>query len=368
MSSPDPDLLSTWQFELPPELIASRPAAERDDSRLLVVDRNRQAIIHSSIRELPSWLKAGDLLVFNNTRVLPARLFGFRTATQGRWEGLYVEQTSDGHWLMMCETRGRLVPGETITVIPAAEWTAASEAGFQAGYSRSLLLTLQSRDAEGQWIVRPESHGSSVELLEQFGSLPLPPYMGRKLADKDDSVRYQTTFAAEPGAVAAPTAGLHFNERLLAQCAAAGIVRSEVTLHVGPGTFRPVTSERLSEHRMHEEWCRLPESCVSAIREARQRRGRVIAVGTTCVRTLESAAMSSSEFPAPWEGRTSLFIRPGFSFRAIDCLLTNFHLPGSTLLVLVSALTGYELLMEAYRQAVAERYRFFSYGDAMLIL
>lgn len=368
MSSPDPDLLSTWQFELPPELIASRPPAERDDSRLLVVDRDRQSIIHSSIRELPSWLKAGDLLVFNNTRVLPARLFGFRTATQGRWEGLYVEQASDGHWLMMCETRGRLVPGETITVIPAAEWTVASEAGFRTGYSSSLLLTLQARDAEGQWIVRPESPGSSVELLEQFGSLPLPPYMGRKLADKDDSIRYQTTFAAEPGAVAAPTAGLHFNDRLLAQCAAAGIDRSEVTLHVGPGTFRPVTSERLSEHRMHEEWCRLPQSCVTAIRKARERKGRVVAVGTTCVRTLESAAIASAEFPAPWEGRTSLFIRPGFSFRAIDCLLTNFHLPGSTLLVLVSAMTGYELLMEAYRQAVAERYRFFSYGDAMLIL
>lgn len=368
MPAPDPDLLSTWQFELPTELIASRPPVERDESRLLVVDRATQSIIHSGIRELPRWLRAGDLLVFNNTKVLPARLFGFRTATKGRWEGLYIEQTSDGHWLMMCETRGRLSAGETITVIPAGEWNQVAEAGFQSGSSRSLVLTLIARDAEGQWTARAESSLSAVDLLEQFGSLPLPPYMGRKMADENDSVRYQTTFAAEPGAVAAPTAGLHFNDRLLARCADAGIHRSEVTLHVGPGTFRPVTSERLSEHRMHEEWCRLPQACATAISETRHRSGRIIAVGTTCVRTLESAAMACSDFPSPWEGRTSLFIRPGFQFRAVDCLLTNFHLPGSTLLVLVSAMTGYDLLMEAYRQAVAEKYRFFSYGDAMLIL
>ncbi|MBL8809780.1 MAG: tRNA preQ1(34) S-adenosylmethionine ribosyltransferase-isomerase QueA [Planctomycetaceae bacterium] len=368
MSAPDPDLLSTWQFELPTELIASRPPAERDESRLLVVDRATQSIIHSSMRDLPNWLRTGDLLVFNNTRVLPARLFGFRTATGGRWEGLYIEQAADGHWLMMCETRGRLSPGESITVIPAREWNQAAETGFRSGYSKSLVLTLVARDAEGQWVVRPESSLTAVDLLEQFGCLPLPPYMGRKMADDDDSVRYQTTFAAEPGAVAAPTAGLHFNERLLSRCAEAGVQRSEVTLHVGPGTFRPVTSERLSEHCMHEEWCRLPQSCVTALTETRARKGRVIAVGTTCVRTLESAAIASHVFPAPWEGRTSLFIRPGFPFKAIDCLLTNFHLPGSTLLVLVSAMTGYELLMEAYRQAVSERYRFFSYGDAMLIL
>lgn len=371
MNQPDPDLLSAWQFELPTELIADRPAARRDDARLLVVDRRQQQIRHSSVRELPQLLAAGDLLVFNNTKVLPARLFGFRTATGGRWEGLYIEQTPDGDWVLMCETRGRLQPGETITVVPAAKWAEqqAQPAVTPGSTCCSMVLTLQlvARGSDGTWTARPESRRSPAALLDDFGSLPLPPYMKRKVADQSDVERYQTTFAAEPGAIAAPTAGLHFTPELLNACAAAGIARTEVTLHVGPGTFKPVTAERLSEHQMHEEWCRLPATAVEAIR-GKMTGGRLIAVGTTSVRTLESAALSSPDFPSAWEGRTSLFIRPGFRFQAVEGLITNFHLPGSTLIVLVAALAGRELILEAYRQAIAERYRFYSYGDAMLIL
>jgi len=371
MNESDPDLLSAWQFDLPPELIADRPAPRRDDARLLVVDRHQQLIRHSSVRELPQLLAAGDLLVFNNTKVLPARLFGVRTSTGGRWEGLYIEQTQDGDWILMCETRGKLRPGESITVIPAAKWAAqqAHPTVTPGSTCCSLVLTLllRERRPDGTWIARPESHRSPAALLEDFGSLPLPPYMKRRVADQSDADRYQTTFATEPGAIAAPTAGLHFTPELLNACTSAGITRTEVTLHVGPGTFRPVTAERLSEHRMHEEWCRLPGTAVEAIR-CKAPGGRLIAVGTTSVRTLESAALASDDFPAPWEGRTDLFIRPGFKFRAIQGLITNFHLPGSTLLVLVAALAGRELILEAYRQAIAERYRFYSYGDAMLIL
>ncbi|MEY3174017.1 MAG: S-adenosylmethionine:tRNA ribosyltransferase-isomerase [Planctomycetota bacterium] len=371
MNHPDPDLLSAWQFDLPPELIADRPAPRREDARLLVVDRRQQQIRHAHVRELPGLLECGDLLVFNNTKVLPARLFGIRTATGGRWEGLYIEQTATGDWVLMCDTRGKLQPGETITVIPAARWAEqqARPAVSPGSSCCSLSLTLQllDRGPDGTWIARPESQRSPAALLEDFGSLPLPPYMKRKVADQSDNERYQTTFAAEPGAIAAPTAGLHFTPELLGQCASAGIHRTEVTLHVGPGTFRPVTAERLSEHQMHEEWCRLPQTAVSAIR-SKPPNGRLIAVGTTSVRTLESAALADNEFPVAWEGRTKLFIRPGFNFQAVQGLITNFHLPGSTLIVLVAALAGRELILEAYRQAIAERYRFYSYGDAMLIL
>jgi S-adenosylmethionine:tRNA ribosyltransferase-isomerase len=371
MNQPDLDLLSAWQFELPAELIADRPAARRDDSRLLVVDRVQGEIRHAQVRELPQILASGDLLVFNNTKVLPARLFGMRASTGGRWEGLYIEQSADGVWSLLCETRGKLQPGELITVIPAARWARLQQdpalSPAEACCGLSLQLELLSRNADGIWQARPQSNRSTASLLEEFGSLPLPPYMKRKMADEQDAERYQTAFAAEPGAVAAPTAGLHFTPELLERCGAAGIGRTEVTLHVGPGTFRPVTADRLSEHQMHEEWCRLAAGAVESIRR-RPAGGRVIAVGTTSVRTLESAARCGMEFPAAWEGRTSLFIRPGFEFRAVQGLLTNFHLPGSTLIVLVAAFAGFELIMEAYRQAIAERYRFYSYGDAMLII
>ncbi len=365
-----------WQYELPPELIASRPAERRDGSRLMVVDRKASTIAHHRISELPQFLKPRDLMVFNNTKVVPARMFGVRSATGGKWEGLFIEETQDGDWHILCETRGRLLPGEDIRVV------APYEHAEVAGQTQpSFTLTLIQKQTDGSWIARPSKVGSAFEVLEQFGSLPLPPYMGRKLADADDQDRYQTKFASEPGAIAAPTAGLHFTPELLKQCQFAGADLAHVTLHVGIGTFRPVTVSRLSEHQMHDEWCRLTDEVCSRIQSARSSAGRVLAVGTTSVRTLESASRSSctsseafaqkdavSRQLQPWSGRTNLFIRPGFQFQVVDCLLTNFHLPGSTLIVLVAALAGYDLIMEAYREAVRERYRFFSYGDAMLIL
>ena len=374
MSPADLDLLGSWQFELPADLIASRPAETRDGARLLVLDRQKASITHARIRDLPELLRPNDLLIFNNTKVLPARLFGFRTATSGRWEGLFVEEVSAGHWHILSDTRGRLQPGETITVHSA--YADRPEGDLKSGTgsaqaSEGLILTLIEKRDDGGWIATPNLSLPSLELLEQFGSLPLPPYMGRKLADQDDQQRYQTHFASEPGAVAAPTAGLHFTESLLEQCRARGIERAELTLHVGIGTFRPVAVERLADHKMHEEWCRLPDGTCDLVNQTRQRKGRVVAVGTTSVRTLESAAqatMNSGSSLQPWQGRTSLFIQPGYQFQAVDCLLTNFHLPGSTLLVLVAAMASYDLIMEAYRQAIAERYRFYSYGDAMLIV
>ena len=369
MTVPDLDHLDAWQFTLPTELIASRPAAARDDSRLLVIDRQNDSITHSQIRDLPNWLRPNDLLIFNNTKVLPARLFGFRTSTRGRWEGLYVEEVSPGVWRLLCETRGRLMPGETITVVPAYEQHRVADGHFSGTISqKSLILTLLKKQDDGGWLVSTSDLRSPLEALEEFGSLPLPPYMGRKLADADDQDRYQTQFASEPGAVAAPTAGLHFTESLLAECRNRQVGSAELTLHVGIGTFRPINTDRLSEHDMHEEWCRLPQTTCARIAEAKAERGRLVAVGTTSVRTLESAALANGLPLVPWEGRTRLFIRPGYKFQSVDSLLTNFHLPGSTLLVLVAALAGYDLIMEAYRQAVAERYRFYSYGDAMLIL
>ena len=366
MSPPDPDQLSTWQFDLPPQLIASRPAARRDDSRLLVVDRDQGSIQHAHIRELPAFMDPGDLLVFNNTQVLPARLFGFRTATHGRWEGLFVEQSAPGEWIILCDTRGRLQHGETITVVRAYDQRpeAAEPADTQSG--TTLLLTLKQKLDDGSWQAAVADPRAPLEILTEYGSLPMPPYMGRKLADADDQIRYQTAYASQPGAVAAPTAGLHFSPELLQKCIDRGLHSAEVTLHVGIGTFRPVTTERLSEHRMHDEWCRLSSGTCHAISETKSTGHRVLAVGTTTVRTLESAYAACGR-TEPWEGRTRLFIRPGYQFQVIDRLLTNFHLPGSTLLVLVAALAGYELTMEAYRKAIEARYRFYSYGDAMLI-
>lgn len=368
MTIPDPDLLTTWQFELPEQLIASRPAASRDDSRLMILDRRQGTIEHAGIRDLPDRLRSEDLLVFNNTQVIPARLFGYREQTGGRWEGLYVETAASGDWVLLCETRGKLQPGERILVIPADCWQREDLRPEAAGQYCQLTLTLLSRTADGSWLVRPDDNRSAVQLLEENGSLPLPPYMGRKIADQTDRERYQTTYASQPGAVAAPTAGLHFTPELLQRCSERGVLRTELTLHVGPGTFRPVTTERLSEHRMHEEWCRLPETAAAAIRD-RSPAGRLVAVGTTSVRTLEAAAAATgAQFPAAWEGRTALFIRPGYEFRAVQGLLTNFHLPGSTLLALVAAFAGFDLVMDGYLRAIEKQYRFYSYGDAMLIL
>ncbi|MFO0427658.1 MAG: tRNA preQ1(34) S-adenosylmethionine ribosyltransferase-isomerase QueA [Planctomyces sp.] len=386
MSERDLDQLDMWQFDLPEELIASRPAERRESARLLVVDRNSGSISDHVVSDLPKILAENDILVFNNTRVLPARLFGYRVQTGGRWEGLFLEETADGGWILLCETRGRLQPGETIRVVPAdeliqrAEISRPVEESPQPSMSAvpALILSLVTRRNDGSWLAIPaadspytlERRGSmSMEsVLQLYGSLPLPPYMGRRLADAKDRERYQTTFASEPGAVAAPTAGLHFTPELLAECQRNGIDSTEVTLHVGIGTFRPVKVSRLSEHEMHSEWCRLSDATCAKLRSSRERSGRIVAVGTTCVRTLESAIRETAGDIQPWQGETSIFIRPGFKFQMVDGMLTNFHLPGSTLIVLVAAFAGYDLVMEAYRHAVSRKYRFYSYGDAMLIL
>lgn len=328
----------------------------------MVVRRKEGTIEHAGIRDLPELLDSGDRLIFNNTKVLPARLFGFRSETGGKWEGLFLGTSSENEWILTGQTRGRLRAGETLTIVPADSEQPAASADSQ------LVVELTARRDDGTWLVRPQSTEPAEALLNQFGTLPLPPYIGRKVADSSDAERYQTVFAKESGAIAAPTAGLHFTTELLNRCSAAGVTQSEVTLHVGIGTFRPVSTDRLSDHHMHSEWCHVPQQTADNIVAAKAAGEAVVAVGTTSVRTLEAAANSSQGSLQEWSGSTDLFIRPGYDFQVVDRLLTNFHLPGSTLIVLIAALAGYELTMDAYRQAVDNKYRFYSYGDAMLIL
>ena len=348
--------ITDYDYELPPELIASTPAAQRDAARLLVVDRATSSLSHRTVRDLPELLRPRDCLVVNDTRVLPARLLGKRTATGGRWEGLFLGTTPAGDWRLLSQSRGRLLEGEQVTVIAA-----------HAGGAAPLELTLLEREPEGGvFVFRPAVSEPALDLLQRYGTVPLPPYIERELATPDDFERYQTTYAARPGAVAAPTAGLHLTPELFQRCEARRIARASVTLHVGIGTFRPVSVERLDDHRMHAEWCEVPQATVERLRETREAGGRIVAVGTTTVRTLESAARAGKL--TPWQGETDIFIRPSWTFRSVDCLLTNFHLPRSTLLVLVSALAGRELIRKAYEEAISQRYRFFSYGDAMLIV
>ena len=348
------DLLSDYDYVLPDELIARQPAARRDEARLMVVDRRSGTIEHTVIRDLPRFLRRDDCLVLNDTRVIPARLQGVRTATGGRWEGLFLETRPNGAWLLMGQTRGKLQPGEQVTLRP-----------FQ-GESGEYTLTLWERDEDGLWTARPGDDRSALDVLEQFGTVPLPPYIERERPDRADVERYQTVYARTAGSVAAPTAGLHFTPELFAACEARGITRATVTLHVGIGTFRPISVERLDEHRMHSEWCELSAATATKLNGVQGGGGRIVAVGTTSVRTLESAAGSGTI--QPWSGPTQLFIRPPYRFQAVDVLLTNFHLPKSTLLVLVSTFAGRELIRRAYAEAIAGRYRFFSYGDAMLIV
>ncbi len=358
--------ISSYDYALPPELIASTPLAERDASRLLVVNRAERSITHAAFRDLPSYLRAGDLLVVNETRVVPAKLRGTRAATGGKWEGLFLGIEGATHWRVIGQTRGKLQPGEELSLHPAD----APES------PERLRLVLRERRGEGEWLVEPvlpvgletdsDPWTTVQRLLHKFGTVPLPPYIERTAASPEDRERYQTTFAKNPGAIAAPTAGLHFTPEIFATCREQGIEVAPLTLHVGIGTFRPVSVERLDDHVMHFEYGELPAPTVEAIQRTRQRGGRVIAIGTTAVRTLESVTHTGPL--RTWAGETNLFIRPPYQFQIVDALVTNFHLPKSTLLVLVSALAGRDLILEAYRQAIAQRYRFFSYGDAMLIV
>jgi S-adenosylmethionine:tRNA ribosyltransferase-isomerase len=342
------DRTSHYDFSLPRELIAQHPLAERDASRLMVVDRATQEISHRTFRDVADLIAPHDTLVVNRTRVMRARLLGTR-ASGAPAEILLLKPLGDGRYEAMVSPGGKLRPGRRVDIAP----------GFFAE-----ILEITDRRTR---IVRLTSSTLSTEsAIERFGHVPLPPYMAR--ADSSDDVdRYQTVFARESGSVAAPTAGLHFTAALLDRLAAKGVARAEILLHVGAGTFKPVEVDDPAEHVMHEEWYSIAEEVARTINERRAAGGKVWAVGTTSVRTLESAAGPDGRVRAG-EGETRIFIRPPYRFRAVDRLVTNFHLPRSTLIMLVAAFAGYDLTMRAYEAAIAERYRFYSYGDAMLIL
>jgi len=344
--------LEQYDYQLPRDLIAQRPLASRADARLLVVRRATAALDHRHVRDLPDILSGSDCLVSNDTRVVPARLLGHRAATGGHWEGLFLSADRQGLWHVLSKTRGKLRLGEHVTLT-----NAAGTADVQLRFVQPL--------PEGGWIVRPESDEESLSLLERVGRVPLPHYI-RRGDTGEDRHRYQTVFARHPGAVAAPTAGLHFTEELIARLTARGVSLARVTLHVGLDTFRPVTADTLDAHRMHSEWCRIDQAAVLTVQNARRDGGRIVAVGTTVARVLETAAAGGEL--VPWTGKTDLFIRPPYEFRAVSALLTNFHLPRTTLLVLVQTFGGDDLIRRAYQEAISQRYRFYSYGDAMLIL
>ena len=349
--------LADYDYDLPRELIAQQPLAQRADARLLVVHRNSGTLHHAYVRDLPELLAPDDALVLNDTRVVPARLVGRRTQTGGRWEGLFLRVDEDGHWRLLSKTRGKLTPWETVTI---RDDTASGE----------LKLRMIEKLPDGQWIAHPESDlgsdDNALTILNRIGRVPLPPYIRQGEMVAADRERYQTVYARQPGAVAAPTAGLHFTEKLLASLQAKGVGVCRLTLHVGWGTFAPIGGASLDEHKMHEEWGQINREAVEQINARRANGGRIISVGTTSVRVLESAAAGGEL--QPWSGQTDLFIRPPYEFRAVDALLTNFHLPKTTLLVLVRTFGGDALIRHAYQEAIAEEYRFYSYGDAMLLL
>ena len=343
--------LSDFDFPLPPELIAQSALPDRSASRLLVVERTAPEDTAEAVRlvdrafsDILEYLNPDDLLVFNDTRVIKARFFGHKPSG-GRIEVL-VERVVDTH-TVLAHVRASKTPAEGSLLHLADD---------------AFAVTVGPRVDQFFTLRFPEP---ALDLIERFGRLPLPPYITHD-PDAYDETRYQTVYARNPGAVAAPTAGLHFDDALFARLDAAGIRRAFLTLHVGAGTFQPVRSENLSEHKMHSEWYAISPELADAVRETRARGGRVIAVGTTSLRALESAAAEDGTLEAG-SGDTDIFITPGYAFRIVDALITNFHLPKSTLLMLVSALAGVEAIRDAYRHAVDARYRFFSYGDAMLL-
>ena len=332
-------------YELPEELIAQTPLLQRDASRLLVLDRWTGKTQHRHFYDILSYLKPGDCLVMNNSRVLPARLLGHRP-TGGAAEVLLLRDLGDKQWECLCKPGRKMQVGQEV-VFGNGELTA--------------VVTKVLED--GNRIVEFRYEGIFLEVLERLGKMPLPPYIRAELADQE---RYQTVYSKESGSAAAPTAGLHFTKELLEKIRAQGVQTAFVTLHVGLGTFRPVKAENLSEHHMHAELCMMDERTAQVLNQTRSRGGRIICVGTTSCRTLESLVNEDSTFSAKsrW---TDIFIFPGYTFKAMDCLITNFHLPESTLVMLVSAFAGREAVLSAYKEAVEQKYRFFSFGDAMFI-
>ena len=337
---------SDFWFDLPPELIAQTPLPQRDASRLLCLDRSSGRTEHRYFYNLPEMLQPGDCLVLNDSRVLPARLIGHRLPGGGVCEVLLLTQRDGDLWECLVRPGKKMRPGTQVV--------------FGNG---ELCASVEAEGKDGNRLVRFSYEGIFLEVLDRLGEMPLPPYIKEKLADRE---RYQTVYSRAPGSAAAPTAGLHFTNELLAQIAEKGVRICYVTLHVGLGTFRPVKEDDILDHEMHAEFCIVPEETARIVTETKRAGGRVIAVGTTSCRTLESFVSSDGTLDAH-SGWTDIFIYPGYTFRCIDALVTNFHLPESTLIMLVSALAGRENILNAYRIAVEERYRFFSFGDAMFI-
>lgn len=336
-----------FYFELPEELIAQDPLEDRSGSRLLVVDKETGEVSHHIFKEIIDYLEPGDCLVLNDTKVIPARLIGAKEDTGGKIEVLLLKRREDNIW-------------ETL-VKPGRKAKCGARISFGDGMLTGEVVGITE---EGNRLIRFEYEGIFEEILDRLGQMPLPPYITHQLEDRN---RYQTVYAKHTGSAAAPTAGLHFTPELLKAIEEKGVDIAEVTLHVGLGTFRPVKTEDILEHHMHSEYYRIEEEAAEKINRAKEKGNRVICVGTTSCRTIESAADEKGRLRA-CSGWTDIFIYPGYRFRVLDCLITNFHLPESTLIMLVSALAGREHVLEAYEEAVRNRYRFFSFGDAMFVI
>lgn len=351
-------ILDDFDFDLPKASIALRPASPRDTAKLLVVDpADRQHFRHSVMQDLPRLLRAGDVMVFNNTKVLRAELTGYRPARADSSPPVsisltLIERLPDGAWKALARPARRLRDSDTIVL-------------ERDGECSTLHVTGRGEDGE---VIVTAPEGSSVEaIMEKHGAMPLPPYIARtRPSDERDHCDYQTVYAEAEGAVAAPTAGLHFTPELLKRIADIGVRTAFVTLHVGPGTFLPVKADIISEHRLHSEWCAISDDAAHLINESRANGGRIVAVGTTSLRLLETAVKDNGKVAA-YQGFTNLFIKPGHRFKSADLLLTNFHLPKSTLFMLVCAFSGVELMKQAYAHAISEGFRFYSYGDACLL-
>jgi S-adenosylmethionine:tRNA ribosyltransferase-isomerase len=336
-----------FDYELPVELIAQTPLERRDASRLLVLDRATDQLTHSVVERLPDFLRAGDLLVANNSRVMAARLAAQKLDTGGKVELLLLHPLSDGTWEALAKPARRLHPGTRLKVADSAH-----------------VIEVLDRGESG--LVRLAIDRPLLDELDRYGTVPLPPYIHQRL---DNSERYQTIYSSVPGSAAAPTAGLHFTESLIASLRSSGIEWAEVTLDIGLDTFRPISEDLVEDHVMHSERCRISDETAEKIAKTKERGGRVVALGTTAARTLETAGqLWQGKRPSGFETATSIFITPGYEWTVVDGLFTNFHLPKSTLLMMVSALASRERILAAYQDAIRERYRFFSFGDAMLIL
>ncbi len=350
---------SDFDFDLPERLIAQQGLSQRSSSRLMVVDRLNDTISENKFSDILEFFAPGDCLVLNDTRVIPARFY-LKRATGGKIEGLFLNLVDSGDWLVLLKGANRLKIGEVITICPPFDGIVHNE---------TIEIKTIQRMGEGMWLLRTEDTQSHLEILHRYGVTPLPPYISRNYSSQSENTdrsRYQTVYADEPGSVAAPTAGLHFTDKLLKKLTDMHVNIAKVTLHVGMGTFKPVTAEKLLDHKIHLEQYQLSQENADIINQTKENGGKIIAVGTTSVRTLESVALDNRAVAG--EGWTDLFITPGYEFKLVDTIITNFHLPKSTLLALISAFAGHERIMNAYKKAVEDEFRFYSYGDSMIIL